>query len=624
MNILPINNGNALQLNPNLGIILASDMEGWFYERYINIFMNGHVVDYVDNVNYAGVVGGQNCYSYDEVQQKGIIDIIEKELNLGNYMHIWVDEIALPCSIRYHRQHFVHPLMIYGYDSDNTICKSVFFDIRKGQVLIDINYQDLVESILLVRNNYQNGGTEEAVRKTLSSYKLSNCLKGTFHLDVFLRQLNNYLCCQSENGMEWYTLNRPGVFDSNANIFGIQIYQQIISFLESPRLRQYLNYKTLHDFVIHKKILLDRFHYIQRTFNTSRELDTLVNAFADNYKALERMRMLNIKKQVQSGGVPTSICLELEYVESLSNTLKQCYEMEMEILPQIYNCLIDVTYPHNVPNSDKVVSLMKTDGQEYNTFIEFDISIYNVYLSQIDIIRLGRPVEDRNYEFVVINNNLKLFLEKDSYDHIPIRTLKFPLQKIEKLRLYTDMSRYNYRINLFTLCSRERDETVAVSLDESLYGYHDIQRILSTNDMLQLKLIGEDPFIIKENISIDADKFSYLHIIMSSTAKTIYAQVYFSTIDNPYITEDKSLFFKVNPDGRPHSYYVRMSNNPLWSGIVQMLRLDPAQYHDIFDWKGEPEGVCNIEKFEFVQNKPHGEDDCQVAMGLREDGTTFA
>ena len=55
MHIL-LNTDTSLQINPNLGIVLAGDMEGWFMERYVNIFMNGVILDYVDNVSYAGIV----------------------------------------------------------------------------------------------------------------------------------------------------------------------------------------------------------------------------------------------------------------------------------------------------------------------------------------------------------------------------------------------------------------------------------------------------------------------------------------------------------------------------------------------------------------------------------------
>ena len=61
MHILPIRNVSALQINPFLSVILTNDMEGWFMERYVNIFMNGAILGYVDDVNYAGVVHSERC-----------------------------------------------------------------------------------------------------------------------------------------------------------------------------------------------------------------------------------------------------------------------------------------------------------------------------------------------------------------------------------------------------------------------------------------------------------------------------------------------------------------------------------------------------------------------------------
>lgn len=110
---IEISKNEAMQINPNLAVILAHNMDGWFYERYVNIFMYQNIVDYIDNVNYAGLIKQYKEYSYDAALQKGIIKIIEEEI--GNhttdcFLHIWVDEFELPCSIRYKNYHFVHPL----------------------------------------------------------------------------------------------------------------------------------------------------------------------------------------------------------------------------------------------------------------------------------------------------------------------------------------------------------------------------------------------------------------------------------------------------------------------------------------------------------------------------------
>ena len=624
MHILPINNSRALQLNPNLGIILASDMEGWFLERFINIFMNGTTLDYVDNVNYAGVIGGQRCYSYEEVQEYGIINIIESEINRDNFIHIWVDEISIPNSMRYQKEHFVHPLMIYGYDLEQHICKTVFFDIRKGQVLIDIDYQDLIKATALVNQFYHYGGTDEAINKTISSYKLSNCVKGCFHLDVFLRQLSNYLCCKSEHCTEWYTLSRPGVFDSDANIFGIQIYMQIIEYLQSPQLRGYIKYKTLHDFVIHKKLLLDRFRYVQKNYDTSNEYNKLIDSFAENCKSLERIRLLNMKKQMQQGLFPAALCYESEYIAKLVDTLNECYNTEIRILPQIYNHLIKLVYPKNYYEQNKIISLSIKDGEVHDDFVEFDVAKYEVYLSRIDIVRSGKCLDSEKHEYILINNERKYFLEKDSHDHIPLRTISFHAIKLSTLCIYTNIPQYDYTINLYPMFTQTNMEAISINLDDSWTGYHHARRITSSdNDEFQLLLIDEDPFMVREKLGIDADKYSYLHIRMSTTANTIYAQIYFTTVDNPNISMDKSLFFKINPDGKTHSYYIKMAHNYMWHGVVQMIRFDPAQYHDDYTWERGMTSMCKIEKIEFLRNKPDDIIECMVASELQDDGSTF-
>ena len=102
-----------------------------------------------------------------------------------------------------------------------------------------------------------------------------------------------------------------------------------------------------------------------------------------------------------------------------------------------------------------------------------------------------------------------------------------------------------------------------------------------------------------------------------------YAQVYFATIDNPYISMDKSLFYKIESDGNAHSYYIDMRHNRRWKGIVQKIRFDPAQYHDNYPRSESAAGECTIECIEFLSRMPDGEVECMVADQLKDDGSTF-
>lgn len=625
MRLLKICNTDAIQINPNLGIILTGDMEGWFHEKYINIFMNGTIIDYVDNVNYSGAIIQQHVYSYEEIKQYGIIDVIEKEIALEHYIHLWVDEIAIPQSIRYKRDHFVHPLMIYGYNSTEQIIKAVFFDIARGQTFIDIQYQDLIFATKFLDQFYQFGGNDNAISQTLLACSLHQHMKGLFHIDVFAKQLSNYICCTTDNITEWYTTSRAGIYNSNDNIFGIQIYLQLIRFLQSVELQKDIQYKAIHDFIAHKKFLLRRFRYIQSKYNVSDEYNHLITLFDEICKTLEQVRLLNMKRQFQLGYMPATLCFETDYLCKLINTLSECYTKEMDIMPQIYSCIIKLTYSKSHCEMNNTICLAKTIKDDELGFVEFNIPELDLYTSRIDIIRCGEYNPTQKFEYILLNNKMKYYLEKDHFDHMPLRSLKIPTIKLRNLRIYTENHNCTYNLIVYPLKSELLDSTkyiLDLKAEWSEY-HHIIQMDSSATNRILLTIINEDPYMEKEGLYINADKFEYLHVRMSTTAKTIYAQIFFASVNSPYISVDKSLFFKIVPDGQMHDYYIKMTRNGKWHGIIKKIRLDPAQYHDIYLWEGNMNGVCEIECIEFLDKKPDYMDECMVADWLKDDGSTF-
>ena len=160
-----------------------------------------------------------------------------------------------------------------------------------------------------------------------------------------------------------------------------------------------------------------------------------------------------------------------------------------------------------------------------------------------------------------------------------------------------------------------------IKLGDSWHSFNHIKRI--DEDKLSFVITDEDPFLIQENIGVNADDYYYLHVEMSIVAKTIYAQVFFSTVDNPNISMDKSLFFRIIPDGLSHSYYINMSHNNKWRGFVKTIRLDPAQYHDVYGWDKNYCDVFTIENVEFIKNIPDNIEECMTASDLKHNGFSF-
>ena len=94
---------------------------------------------------------------------------------------------------KYLSKHFVHPLMVYGYDSSIKVVKAVFFNVYKGQTLVDINYQDVINATSDLEAYYMLGGSDVTLKATASAYCLSPYIKSEFHIEFFAQQLNNYL-----------------------------------------------------------------------------------------------------------------------------------------------------------------------------------------------------------------------------------------------------------------------------------------------------------------------------------------------------------------------------------------------------------------------------------------------
>ena len=198
-----------------------------------------------------------------------------------------------------------------------------------------------------------------------------------------------------------------------------------------------------------------------------------------------------------------------------------------------------------------------------------------------------------------------------------------PPVKLNSLRLYTKNSDCDYTINVYPLPNQSIVKTSdCIVLNNAWHSFHHVQQL--NEKELRFLITDEDPFLIQENIGVDANEFIYLHVKMTTTVKTIYAQVYFSTVENPHISMDKSLFFKIIPDGSSHSYYINMSHNSRWKGFVKAIRFDPAQYHDNYAWSKDRHEICTIEKIEFIKNIPTGFAECMTANSLEDDGSTFS
>ena len=103
-----------------------------------------------------------------------------------------------------------------------------------------------------------------------------------------------------------------------------------------------------------------------------------------------------------------------------------------------------------------------------------------------------------------------------------------------------------------------------------------------------------DPWIEQPYILLDSTFYNAININMASNAPDGVGAIYFITSDSPEFSEDKKVDFNVNNDGKWHDYSIFMGSEPLWTGTITGIRIDPADY-------GREEGEVDSIGFDHIR-----------------------
>src|SRR5690606_22426082 len=101
--------------------------------------------------------------------------------------------------------------------------------------------------------------------------------------------------------------------------------------------------------------------------------------------------------------------------------------------------------------------------------------------------------------------------------------------------------------------------------------------VWNSNGYIQGDLIGNDPFVKSPVIDIPINEDVIIKIRLKVDANRTNAQMYFTTYAEPSYGESKKQSFNLVADKEGfYNYYIDMSENPLWTGRLRSLRLDPV------------------------------------------------
>jgi hypothetical protein len=129
----------------------------WIYQHFINLtayeksFYNNELwcIRFVEDNWLTGLFDSYDL-NYDILDKnKNIVEFIEKHINLGYYIQLWMDESYLLIDgIPKKKSHHVHPSLIYGYDRTNY---NVYALANVGNGIVSkvtYSYKDLKKAFL--------------------------------------------------------------------------------------------------------------------------------------------------------------------------------------------------------------------------------------------------------------------------------------------------------------------------------------------------------------------------------------------------------------------------------------------------------------------------------------------
>lgn len=304
----------------------------WFLSNYIQLSANKDIFD--DNNVFLEYDGLPSLYSPFIKKQQffwshfmnmgfNLHDFICKNLNQNNYFFCQADEYYIPDRLNYKKAHFIHDLLIYGYDENKKLYFTAGYDsgfmYKRGQC----TYKEFEEAFL--NNTWDK--LEAPWTDKIRLYQYDDHAAYRFNLDLVKRSLEDYL--SAENIFNKYSRFKERY---TSKVFGVGIYKVILDHinivkynLESRDKRDdiYLDNRVFRLLLEHKSIMLLRMDYLNHLFN----MDDLIYRYKEVNELAEKAHVLAIKFKILQN-VPT--------LKKIEDRIIKMREIEEPVLQELY------------------------------------------------------------------------------------------------------------------------------------------------------------------------------------------------------------------------------------------------------------------------------------------------
>ena len=214
---------------------------------------------------------------------RSIVEFVVDCIRRDYYVQVCVDEFFIPNTMVYQEDHFVHEVLVFGFDKQEKIFYTSGFDRNGNYGNSQVTFSELEQGYLhsSIEKHYDEYG--------VILYKNKKGAQYNFDYQYVLEQLEDYV--YSKNTSERFRALANPV----DNVFGLNTYRCLNDHFEYvlKKVKRF-DIRPLHIFWEHKKCMVSRIEYLEHLNYLNPQ-----NEFSKSYKVIEertdRQRIMMLK-----------------------------------------------------------------------------------------------------------------------------------------------------------------------------------------------------------------------------------------------------------------------------------------------------------------------------------------
>lgn len=561
--ILPMYTSPDARFSFHLQAILRPQLFGWFYTHFIDFCMSneGQIFYYDDQTDesYRKFFCSRIVNNYREIlADSEYCSLMKSRLDKGYYHFVWVDKFYVPGSDEYEKYHFVHPVMLYGYEGEDFVILN--FSGERGNIHCRVPQKALMEGIANVFPENPDA-PYTFVTETVTCFRLSELVQIPYSITELTDQLRAYL------GIP-YPDRVVSMSHAFGHVHGISCYDYILSRLKEGKK---ITFKALYDLEYHKEHLIGCFEYLRKYYEISEQSGEAVEGLKKVLGLLERSRLLCMKHNMRDGHYIASFSDNSDFINTFVQSITEAKRTEYISLITLYNDLVGRNLRrlgHNpeFPIPEDTYTVEKNGG---TLTARFDTP---EYICSADIIS-GSGSTGSFAGTITVNGDIIIPVLPDIHTVAP-GVMRVHICRDVSVLSYAHPGDRDISFRLYAPdAGRKWDFRERVMPD---WRWNILFRNLSMENGLVCDTFGNDPALVCDRVCVDADKAGILRISMKTEGEAEVGQVFFTTSEDRTTDAAKSISFALAPYDGIVEYILDFTGNRLWKGVIETLRIDPT------------------------------------------------